>query len=137
FNTPLAQYDNVIITPHIGGSTEEAQENIGIEVAAKLAHYSDTGSTLSSVNFPEVTLPVPHKTVIRLLNIHHNKTGTLTAINKLFTDEHVNITARYLQANIHIGYVVIDIDNIERDQAEDLLQKLKQVPGTIRARWLF
>lgn len=137
FESPLCKYDNVIITPHIGGSTAEAQENIGIEVASKLAKYSDTGSTLSAVNFPEASLPIPMKGVTRFLNIHKNQPGVLTAINILFAEQGLNISAQYLQTDPHIGYVVIDIDNVNRTHAETLLVKLKSVAGTIRARLLF
>ncbi|MWP49931.1 MULTISPECIES: phosphoglycerate dehydrogenase [unclassified Gilliamella] len=137
FESPLCQFDNVIITPHIGGSTSEAQENIGIEVATKLAKYSDTGATLSAVNFPEASLPIPAKGSSRFINIHHNQPGVLTAINTLFAEQGLNISAQYLQTDAKIGYVVIDIDRVDQNKAEELLAKLKCVPGTIRARLLF
>ncbi|MWN31698.1 MULTISPECIES: phosphoglycerate dehydrogenase [unclassified Gilliamella] len=137
FESPLCQFDNVIITPHIGGSTSEAQENIGIEVATKLAKYSDTGATLSAVNFPEASLPIPAKGSSRFINIHHNQPGVLTAINTLFAEQGLNISAQYLQTDAKIGYVVIDIDRVEQSKAEELLVKLKNVQGTIRARLLF
>ncbi|MDF7666407.1 phosphoglycerate dehydrogenase [Orbaceae bacterium ESL0727] len=137
FQSPLCQFDNVIITPHIGGSTTEAQKNIGIEVASKLAKYSDTGSTLSAVNFPEASLPMPAKGSSRFLNIHRNQPGVLNAINALFAEQKLNISAQYLQTNPNIGYVVIDIDRVEHSTAETLLDKLKNVHGTIRARLLF
>lgn len=137
FESPLCQFDNVIITPHIGGSTSEAQENIGIEVATKLAKYSDTGATLSAVNFPEASLPIPTKGSSRFINIHHNQPGVLTAINTLFAEQGLNISAQYLQTDAKIGYVVIDIDRVKQSKAEELLAKLKCVLGTIRARLLF
>lgn len=137
FTSPLCKFDNVIITPHIGGSTIEAQENIGVEVATKLAKYSDTGSTLSAVNFPEVSLPIPSKGVSRFLNIHKNQPGALTAINTLFASRGLNIAAQYLQTMPEVGYVVIDIDNVDFSKAEEVLAELKNVPGTIRARLLF
>lgn len=137
FISPLCKFDNVIITPHIGGSTIEAQENIGVEVATKLAKYSDTGSTLSAVNFPEVSLPIPSKGVSRFLNIHKNQPGALTAINTLFASRGLNIAAQYLQTMPEVGYVVIDIDNVDFSKAEEVLAELKNVPGTIRARLLF
>ncbi|OCG06476.1 D-3-phosphoglycerate dehydrogenase [Gilliamella sp. wkB178] len=137
FQSPLCKFDNVIITPHIGGSTSEAQENIGIEVASKLAKYSDTGATLSAVNFPEASLPILANSTSRFLNIHHNQPGVLTAINTLFAEQGLNISAQYLQTDPTIGYVVIDIDRVEQNKAEELLVKLKNVPGTIRARLLF
>ena len=137
FESPLCKFDNVIMTPHIGGSTSEAQENIGIEVATKLAKYSDTGATLSAVNFPEASLPIPAKGSSRFINIHHNQPGVLTAINTLFAEQGLNISAQYLQTDAKIGYVVIDIDRVEQNKAEELLIKLKSVAGTIRARLLF
>ncbi|WP_392558603.1 phosphoglycerate dehydrogenase [Orbus mooreae] len=137
FTSPLCKFDNVIITPHIGGSTIEAQENIGVEVATKLAKYSDTGSTLSAVNFPEVSLPTPSKGGSRFLNIHKNQPGALTAINTLFASRGLNIAAQYLQTMPEVGYVVIDIDNVDFSKAEEVLAELKNVPGTIRARLLF
>lgn len=133
FESPLRKFDNVILTPHIGGSTAEAQENIGTEVASKFVKYSDNGSTLSAVNFPEVSLP-EHRTAKRILHIHHNRPGILNKINQVFVDENINIAAQYLQTDAKIGYVVIDV---ETDDSTDLLQKLKSIEGTIRARVLF
>lgn len=137
FDSPLCQFENVILTPHIGGSTEEAQENIGSEVAEKLIKYAESGFTLSAVNFPEVSLPVRNVGVSRLINIHENQPGMLTLINNIFTEEKLNIAAQYLQTQNSIGYVVIDIDNLNIERAPIILDKLKQVPGTIRARILF
>ncbi|MDU8924593.1 phosphoglycerate dehydrogenase [Pasteurellaceae bacterium LIM206] len=133
FESPLRKFDNVILTPHIGGSTAEAQENIGTEVANKFVKYSDNGSTLSAVNFPEVSLP-EHSTAKRLLHIHHNKPGVLNKVNQVFVDANVNIAAQYLQTDAKIGYVVIDV---ETDDTSDLLHKLKEIEGTIRARILY
>lgn len=135
FLSPLCEFDNVILTPHIGGSTQEAQENIGIEVAGKLAKYSDNGSTLSAVNFPEVSLPM-HGDQSRLLHIHENRPGVLTAINNIFADQGVNIAAQYLQTTPQMGYVVIDVD-APQDVADKALQLMKAIPGTIRARLLY
>ncbi|MBY6196990.1 phosphoglycerate dehydrogenase [Vibrio hangzhouensis] len=132
FESPLMKFDNVILTPHVGGSTQEAQENIGVEVAGKLAKYSDNGSTLSSVNFPEVSLP-EHTECSRLLHIHQNRPGILTQINTIFADEGINIAGQYLQTSSDIGYVVIDV---ETARSEEALAKLKQIEGTIRARIL-
>ena len=132
FVSPLREFDNVILTPHIGGSTKEAQQNIGLEVASKLAKYSDNGSTLSAVNFPEVSLP-EHTGTSRLLHIHKNQPGMLTQINQAFAEHNVNIAAQYLQTNDAIGYVVIDI---EAQDAEVALKALKAIEGTIRARIL-
>lgn len=133
FESPLRGLDNVILTPHVGGSTMEAQENIGVEVAEKLVKYSDNGTSTSSVNFPEVALPA-HPGKHRLLHIHRNVPGVLAEINKVFSDNHINIAAQYLQTNEAIGYVVIDIDAMHSDMA---LAKLLEVPGTIRSRILF
>jgi len=137
FISPLRAFDNVILTPHIGGSTQEAQANIGLEVATKLAKYSDNGSSLSAVNFPEVSLPehsVPGEAnTSRLLHIHHNQPGVLTQINQAFAEHNINIAAQYLQTDDKIGYVVIDIDSQDSELA---LSELKAIDGTIRARIL-
>lgn len=133
FVSPLRQYDNTFLTPHIGGSTMEAQENIGVEVAEKLARYSDNGTSISSVNFPEVALP-EHAGSHRLLHIHRNVPGVMSAINSVFSDNDINISAQYLQTNETVGYVVIDIDAEYSDLA---LQKLAAVEGTLRTRVLF
>lgn len=132
FLSPLRGFDNVILTPHIGGSTKEAQENIGLEVANKLAKYSDNGSSLSAVNFPQVSLP-EHVNTSRLLHIHHNQPGVLTQINQAFAEHSINIAAQYLQTDDQIGYVVIDIESSNSIQA---LKSLKAIDGTIRARIL-
>jgi D-3-phosphoglycerate dehydrogenase len=132
FVSPLRKFDNVILTPHVGGSTQEAQQNIGIEVAGKLAKYSDNGSTLSAVNFPEVSLP-EHTGRSRLLHIHENAPGVLTQINQAFAAEQINIAAQYLQTNENIGYVVIDV---ETDHAEQAFEQLTKINGTIKTRIL-
>lgn len=133
FESPLCKFDNVILTPHIGGSTSEAQANIGTEVANKFIKYSDNGSTLSAVNFPEVSLPIHTKTK-RLLHIHENRPGILNKINQIFVDLNVNIAAQYLQTDPTIGYVVIDV---EAENVDSALQSLKAIEGTIRARVLY
>ena len=132
FVSPLQRFDNVLLTPHIGASTLEAQQNIGSEVANKLIRYSDNGSTLTAVNFPEVSLPV-QGTVSRLLHIHRNQPGVLNRINQAFASEGINIAAQYLQTNATIGYVVVDI---ESERSEEALAMLKDIDGTIRARIL-
>jgi D-3-phosphoglycerate dehydrogenase len=133
FTSPLRGLDNVILTPHVGGSTLEAQENIGVEVAEKLARYSDTGATLSAVNFPEVSLPrTPGKH--RLLHIHRNIPGVLSELNAVFSGNDINVGGQYLQTNSSVGYVVIDVD---QEYSELAVQKLRQVKGTIRCRALF
>lgn len=132
FESPLRAFDNVILTPHVGGSTQEAQQNIGIEVAGKLAKYSDNGSTLSAVNFPEVSLP-DHPERSRLLHIHRNTPGVLTQINQAFAAHNINIASQYLQTNENIGYVVIDVETDDADQA---FEQLAKIEGTIKTRIL-
>ncbi|GAB3018616.1 phosphoglycerate dehydrogenase [Bowmanella dokdonensis] len=132
FISPLRGLDNVLLTPHVGGSTQEAQENIGVEVAGKLAKYSDNGSTLSAVNFPEVSLP-EHIGRSRLLHIHRNIPGVLTKINQAFAEMNINIAAQYLQTTPEIGYVVIDVDT---DDSEQAFQRLAGIEGTIKTRIL-
>ena len=133
FESPLRGLPNVILTPHVGGSTQEAQENIGLEVSEKLIRYSDNGSTLSAVNFPEVTLP-EHAGQHRLLHIHENVPGVMSAINQVLSDHQVNVAGQYLQTNPRIGYVVVDI---EADYSEPVLKALRAIPATIKARVLF
>ncbi len=133
FISPLREFDNVILTPHVGGSTIEAQENIGREVAEKLAMYSDNGTSVSSVNFPEVALP-SHSNQHRLLHIHENVPGVLSEINRVLSENGINICAQYLQTKEEIGYVVVDVNN---EYGELALEKLLQVKGTIRCRVLF
>ena len=136
FVSPLRCFDNVLLTPHVGGSTEEAQQNIGLEVAGKLLKYSNNGSTLGSVNFPEVSLP-EHPGKHRLLHIHRNQPGVLSAINAVFSEQHINIASQYLQTNPRIGYVVIDVDGDARAETLQLKKRLDEVPGTIRTRVLY
>lgn len=133
FISPLRKFDNVILTPHIGGSTMEAQENIGMEVAEKLAKYSDNGTSISSVNFPEVALP-SHPGKHRLLHTHHNVPGVLSAINQVFAENGINIGSQFLQTNDKIGYVVMDVDE---EYSVLALKKLREIEGTIRCRVLF
>lgn len=135
FESPLRGLGNVILTPHIGGSTLEAQENIGVEVSEKLIRYSDNGSTVTAVNFPEVALP-EHPGKHRLLHIHQNVPGVLTNINQALSEAEVNVAGQYLQTNNDIGYVVIDID-ADHEYSTALLDRLRQVPATIRTRVLF
>jgi D-3-phosphoglycerate dehydrogenase / 2-oxoglutarate reductase len=136
FISPLRGMENVILTPHVGGSTEEAQQNIGIEVAEKLIKYSNNGSTLTAVNFPEVSLP-EHPGKHRLLHTHHNRPGVLSAVNAVFSRKQINITGQYLQTNAQIGYVVIDVETGTREASLDVKRALEKVPGTIRTRILY
>lgn len=133
FQSPLQTLPNVILTPHVGGSTMEAQAGIGVEVAEKLVKYSDNGSTLMSVNFPQVALPTHHGRH-RILHIHHNQPGVLNAINQIFSEQHINIAAQYLQTTATIGYVVMDVASSDTNA---LVKALKQVDGTLRCRVLF
>jgi len=133
FESPLRKFDNVILTPHVGGSTMEAQANIGLEVAEKLAKYSDNGTTTSSVNFPEVALP-EHPEQHRILHIHKNVPGVMNAINQVFAENNINISGQYLQTVESIGYVVIDV---EAEASELAMQKIREVEGTMTVRRLF
>lgn len=133
FVSPLREFDNCLLTPHIGGSTMEAQANIGLEVAEKLVRYSDNGTSITSVNFPEVALP-SHPGKHRLLHIHQNIPGVMSEINQVFASNGINISGQYLQTNEKVGYVVIDVDAAYSDLA---LKKLNEVNGTIRCRVLF
>ncbi|KZZ34615.1 phosphoglycerate dehydrogenase, partial [Oleiphilus sp. HI0117] len=133
FISPLREFDNVILTPHVGGSTMEAQANIGFEVGEKLATYSDTGTSITSVNFPEVALP-SHPDNHRILHIHENIPGVMSEINQVLSENNINILGQYLQTNEGVGYVVIDVNKECSGLAKD---KLKTVNGTIRCRVLF
>ena len=133
FECVLTKFDNVILTPHIGASTQEAQRNIGIEVANKLALYSDNGSTLTAVNFPEVSLPKQGNSVSRLLHIHKNIPGVINKINQIFAEKGINVAAQYLQTTPEIGYVVMEIHH---DRPEEVLNDLKNIEGTLKARVL-
>ena len=136
FESPMREFDNVILTPHVGGSTEEAQANIGIEVAGKLIKYSNNGSTLTAVNFPQVTLP-EHPAKHRLLHIHRNQPGVLSGINTVFSRHAVNIAGQYLQTDPNIGYVVIDVETQRASETRRMKEELDRVPGTIRSRLLY
>lgn len=133
FQSPLIRFENVLLTPHIGGSTGEAQESIGREVASKLIRYSNNGSTLSAVNFPEVSLPA-HPGLCRILHIHRNVPGMLTRINERLSSAGINIASQYLQTNQHVGYVVVDVEN---EGSAEALHEISDLEGTIRARVLY
>jgi len=133
FVSPLQGLSNVILTPHIGGSTEEAQEKIGSDVSGKIIHFMDTGSTVSSKSLPELSLPIQGK-AHRILHIHKNVPGMLSSINKIVTDFDANISGQYLITNQQIGYVVLDI---ESNKAAQMLNHLNNIPNTIRTRLLF
>ena len=133
FDSPLRKMDNVILTPHIGGSTREAQKNIAMEVAERLVRYSDNGSTAGAVNFPSVALP-PRKNMSRFLHIHKNMPGVLEAVNKVFASHNINIAAQYLQTIDNVGYLVGDIEGLLGD---NICRELREVKHTIKARSLY
>ena len=124
---------NVILTPHIGGSTLEAQRNIGVEVATKLVNYSDQGATIGAVNFPTISLS-QQKGAHRLLHVHRNRPGVLRQINRVFAESDVNIIGQHLQTLPDVGYVVTDI---EAEYSPDLRERLEAIEGTIRCRILY
>lgn len=135
FVSPLQGLENVILTPHVGGSTEEAQERIGAEVARKLVDYSDIGSTVGAVNFPQVQLAArPLGT--RYIHVQRNLPGMLRRLNDVFARQGINIAAQFYQTDGEIGYVVIETDAVDGD-AEALLEEIRQLDGTIRARLLY
>jgi D-3-phosphoglycerate dehydrogenase len=133
FISDLQQFDNVILSPHVGGSTMEAQENIGTEVAEKLVKYSDTGATIGATNFVQVSLQ-PNQNAQRFLHIHKNEPGVLKEVNYVFTSKGINIAGEYLQTDPEIGYVIIDT---ESRLSSSILDELKAIEGTIRVRMLY
>jgi D-3-phosphoglycerate dehydrogenase len=133
FITPLQNQPNVLLTPHIGGSTEEAQENIGEDVSNKLYQYLEMGITTGSLTIPELSLP-QHPDSHRILHIHDNVPGVLSEINTRLSDHHINILSQYLKTNDSIGYVVLDVDKKLSAQATRLL---KDVKNTIKTRLLY
>lgn len=135
FVSPLQGLSNVILTPHVGGSTEEAQDRIGGEVARKLIDYSDVGSTLGAVNFPQVQLPA-RPTGTRFIHVHRNVPGVMRQVNDAVSRHGINILAQYLQTDPEVGYVVLETD-VVGGEGEELLADLKAVPGTIRVRVLY
>ncbi|MFD1696557.1 phosphoglycerate dehydrogenase [Roseibium aestuarii] len=134
FISPLRGLDNVILTPHVGGSTEEAQDRIGEEVSKRLVEYSDVGSTIGSVNFAEVQLP-KGTDATRFIQVHHNAPGALRTLNDLFARHDLNISGQYLKVYKDIGYVVVDVDS-KVDNTEAVLEEIRALPNTIRARLL-
>ncbi|MEP6748495.1 MAG: phosphoglycerate dehydrogenase [Bacteroidota bacterium] len=133
FQSPLQNLPNVILTPHIGGSTEEAQMNIGEDVSNKLFQYLEMGSTTGSHTIPSLSLP-PMEGTHRILHIHKNVPGVLSAINTALSQHHINILSQYLKTNDEVGYVVLDVDKKLSDQAQQLLKELKD---TIKVRLLY
>jgi D-3-phosphoglycerate dehydrogenase len=135
FVCPLQGLPNVILTPHIGGSTGEAQWRIGEEVSRKLIEYSDTGATFGAVNFPQVQLPA-RPTGARWTHVHRDAPGILSRINEAFAKRGLNISAQYYQTIGSVGYVVVDSDEAKRE-AESILAEFRALPGTIRARLIY
>jgi D-3-phosphoglycerate dehydrogenase len=133
FQTPLQHLPNVILTPHIGGSTEEAQENIGVDVSNKLFQYLETGMTIGSHTVPPLSLPHQEGTH-RILHIHKNVPGVLSEINTTLSKHNINVLGQYLKTNDEIGYVVLDVDKKLSKQALELLKGVKQ---TIKTRLLY
>jgi D-3-phosphoglycerate dehydrogenase / 2-oxoglutarate reductase len=134
FVSPLQGLDNVILTPHVGGSTEEAQERIGSEVARKFVEYSDVGSTTGAVNFPQVQLS-PRPAGTRFIQVQRNLPGELGRLNAIFAHHKVNIAAQSYQTQGDLGYVVLDAEGAV-DDAPQILTKIRALGGTIRARVL-
>lgn len=133
FNSILQKFPNVILTPHIGGSTSEAQANIALEVSEKLVKYCDVGTTIGATNFVEVAL-TPNLNKQRYLHIHKNQPGVLNKITKVFTSRKLNIASQYLQTDAHIGYVIIDID--QKNNSDEIMRELRAIPETIKSRML-
>lgn len=134
FESPLRGLENVILTPHVGGSTLEAQERIGDEVARKLSEYANNGSTVGAVNFPQVQLP-PRTDVTRFIQVQRNLPGELRKLNDIFADRQVNIAAQHYQTQGEIGYVVLDAEGTV-EAADSIVADIKTLPGTLRARVL-
>ena len=131
FISDLIKYDQVIITPHIGGSTQEAQVNIANEVSQKLLKYSNNGTTSSAVNFPQVSLPEISQDQSRIMHIHQNKPGMLEKVNHVFSSLGMNIAALHLQTAGEIGYVILDVNS---KNVDNLKSQLKEIDGTLRVR---
>jgi D-3-phosphoglycerate dehydrogenase len=133
FDSPLQGLSNVLLTPHIGGSTQEAQSNIGDDVSGKLFNYLEKGISTGSHSIPELALP-PQEGTHRILHIHHNMPGVLSEINTQLSKHKINILGQYLKTNDAIGYVVLDVNKNLSKNASDLLRKVK---GTIKVRMLY
>jgi D-3-phosphoglycerate dehydrogenase len=133
FKNVLQKFQNVILTPHIGGSTSEAQANIALEVSEKLVKYCDVGTTIGATNFVEVAL-APNLNKQRYLHIHKNQPGVLNKITRVFTSRNLNIASQFLQTDAHIGYVIIDID--QKNNSDEIMKELKAIPETIKTRML-
>lgn len=133
FKSVLQKFQNVILTPHIGGSTTEAQANIALEVTEKLVRYCDVGTTIGATNFVEIAL-TPNLNTQRYLHIHKNQPGVLNKITRIFTSRNLNIAAQYLQTDAYVGYVIIDID--QKSNSDEIMKELRAIPETIKTRML-
>ena len=135
FQSPLQGLENVILTPHIGGSTEQAQDRIGTEVARKMIDYFDSGSTMGAVNFPQVQLQA-RSLGARFSHVHRNAPGMLRRLNEVFLQRDINIFAQYLETDKEVGYVVLDADLAGQASCE-ILDEIRALDGTIRARLIY
>ncbi len=133
FSSPLQGLSNVLLTPHIGGSTQEAQHNIGDDVSSKLFNYLEKGISTGSHSIPELALP-PQEGTHRILHIHHNVPGVLSEINTQLSKHKINILGQYLKTNDRIGYVVLDVN---KNLSKNALELLRKVKGTIKVRMLY
>jgi D-3-phosphoglycerate dehydrogenase / 2-oxoglutarate reductase len=135
FQSPLQGLENVILTPHIGGSTEQAQDRIGREVARKMVDYIDSGSTMGAVNFPQVQLQA-RALGARFSHVHRNAPGMLRRLNEVFLQRDINIFAQYLETDKEVGYVVLDAD-LGGQSSSEILHEIRELDGTIRARLIY
>jgi D-3-phosphoglycerate dehydrogenase / 2-oxoglutarate reductase len=135
FQSPLQGLENVILTPHIGGSTEQAQDRIGREVARKMVDYIDSGSTMGAVNFPQVQLQA-RSLGARFSHVHRNAPGMLRRLNEVFLQRDINIFAQYLETDKEVGYVVLDAD-LAGQSSPEILDEIRALDGTIRARLIY
>ena len=133
FTTCLQNLPNVILTPHIGGSTEEAQANIGLDVSAKLLNYIELGASDGSLTVPSLNLS-PQNNTHRILHIHQNKPGVLSEINSRLSEKGINILGQYLKTNDEIGYVILDVDT---ELSKDAFDILREVKGTLKTRMVY
>lgn len=133
FSSELQGFENVILTPHIGGSTEEAQEGIGNYVPSRLLEYINNGSSIGAVNFPEISVPILHDSH-RILHIHKNIPGILAKLNSIFAKYHINVTGQYLKTNPEIGYVIADV---EKSYTKEFIEEIKGIEETIKFRMLY
>ena len=133
FKSELIGLNNIILSPHIGGSTKEAQKNIGSFVPQKIIEYINSGNSSNSINFPNLSLP-EQKEAHRFIHIHKNEPGIMLKINKILSDYNINIVGQYLKTNESIGYVITDINN---EYNKQVIQSLRKIHGTIRLRILY